>query len=341
MKTIVYLVFACINIILIFYFIFNKIINLPSHPKKQLSNSAYNTQAQAMGGVEIQAFNKTEMFRVILVTYAQNEPFTSSQQKIAETQSIRQDKSIDFIEQWNLGRVLQEFPQYKMHWTHEGRNGRPSCCFFKPVLMFDVMSRFKWGDWIIWIDSSRYFGDGVKSNLRKFIGVLHDLNLDVFPGVALCGISNVDNRCVSIETFQGMNVDTPKYWFAPHFQNNMFAFQKTPNNLNFMKEWKEMMSDLNFACASGSDDQAIFSILVTKFNLKFLNLCDFSTKLNEPHFQNLKNVDYVIEMVSTFNTSHVMKSQENFIMKWRTIGWSPFNCKLSQNNGYYEHAEVW
>ena len=161
--------------------------------------------------------------RVLLVTYAQNEPFVSSQQQIIKTQK---DNSVDFIEAWNLERITAEFPQYQKHWEYPGKNRRPSCAFFKPVVVSDIMTKSNDGDWIIWVDSSKYYVNGIKGNMRDFVATLDKLGLDAFPGVALCGIANVDNRCVSIKTFRGLQVDIPKYWFAPHFQNNFFAFKK-------------------------------------------------------------------------------------------------------------------
>jgi hypothetical protein len=306
----------CASTYLIFLFMF--------WPKTEIKSLAYNVS------------NLTLSYKVILVTYAQNDPFVSSQKKIIETQ---QGWSVDEIQSWNYEKIQNYFPQYHSQWKHPGKNGRPSCVFFKPVLMSSIMSQYNDGDWIVWVDSSKYFVNGITESMKSFVSALEKLKLDSFPGTALCGLANVDNKCVSIKTFNGMKADVPKYWFAPHFQNNFVAFKKNSMNLNFLNEWRTIMTDMDMACSSGSDDQAIFSILVTKFNMKFLNLCNFRHGLNNPDYQSLKDVDMVIKSVSDMNTSHVMNNQEEFISLWRGLGWMPFDCNMKETLGYYSHRQ--
>ncbi len=272
--------------------------------------------------------------KTFLVTYAENEPFTHSQQNIVKTQ---QNRSIDAIEVWNKRSLIERFPQYINQWNYPGLHGRPSCVFFKAVTVNDSMYRSSDGDWIVWVDSSRYFVDGIQESIGEFVRMLDTLGLDSFPGVALCGLANVDNQCVSAKTFRDLNVDIPRYWFAPHFQNNFFAFKKNKKNLEFVHEWTELMMDMNVACGSGSDDQALFSILVTKYNLVFLNLCNFEIELNNPDFQTLKNVDFVIKKVSKMDKSYVM-TQDSFVRQWRKLQWTPSDCTLKETSGYYSHA---
>jgi hypothetical protein len=275
--------------------------------------------------------------KVVLVTYAQNEPFLSSQKRIVESQLNK--GSVHSVEVWNLEKIKLAFPQYTEHWNHPGRNGRPSCVFFKPVLMKHVMAESNEGDWIIWSDSSKYFTNGIHGNMSSFVTILDELKLESFPGVALCGLANVDNGCVSIETFRGLKLDTPRYWFAPHFQNNFFAFKKNDVNQKFIEEWVQIMTNLDLACASGVDDQAPFSLLVTKYNLKFLNMCNFEIGLNTPNFQELKNIDFIVEKVLAYDISRVMHTQEDFLMQWRKIGWNPMDCRLGETSGYYSHNQ--
>ena len=272
--------------------------------------------------------------KTFLVTYADNEPFTYSQQNIIKTQ---QNRSIDVIGAWNKKNLIERFPQYIEQWNYPGLHGRPSCVFFKPVLVNDSMYRSNAGDWTVWVDSSRYFVNGIQESIGEFVRMLDKLGLDSFPGVALCGLTNVDNQCVSAKTFRDLHVDIPRYWFAPHFQNNFLAFKKNQKNLEFVREWTEMMMDMDVACGSSNDDQAIFSILVTKYNLLFLNFCNFEMELNNPDFQMMKNVDFVINKVSSMDTSYVM-TQDSFVRQWRKLQWTPSDCQLKETVGYYSHA---
>jgi hypothetical protein len=273
-------------------------------------------------------------YKIILVTFAHYEPFITSQQMIIKTQ---QNRSVDFIEAWGWDKLVSKFPQYNSQWNFPGTHGRLSCVLFKPVLMTDAMSRANDGDWIIWTDSSRYFVNGIQESMREFIAKLESLHLNSFPGVALCGLTNVDNRCVSTKTFRDMNVDIPRYWFAPHFQNNFIAFKKTDQNWAFLKEWSEYMIDMDVACGSGADDQSLFSILVSKYNLKFLNMCNFETHLNNPDYQSLKNIDFIIKMVSLMNESSVIHTQDDLMLMWRKLQWSPAQGNFDVISEYYPH----
>ena len=178
--------------------------------------------------------------------------------------------------------------------------------------------------------------------MRDFVVTLDKLDLDSFPGVALCGLANIDNMCVSKKTFRGLGLDTSRYWLAPHFQNNFIVFKKNPRNVKFLTEWRDCMTDMDMACASGTDDQALFSILVTKYKLKFLNMCNFDEGLNHPTFQALKNVDLVMEFVSLHvNSSRVMHDQSDFIYMWNHAAQrSPTNyVKVEESLEYYAHTQ--
>ena len=273
--------------------------------------------------------------KTILVTYADKEPFANSQKNILKTQ---QNKSIDIIEGWNPQTLMERFPQYMPQWNYIGLHRRPSCAFFKPVIVNDTMSSSNDGDWIVWVDSSKYFVNGIQESIGDFVNFLDKLGIDSFPGVALCGITNVDNLVVSTKTFKDLDVDIPRYWFAPHFQNNFFAFKKTPKNIEFIQEWTQLMMDMDVACGSQVDDQALFSLLVTKYNMPFFNLCNFETEFNNPDYQTLKNVDFVINKVYALGLSILMLTQDDFMRQMRKLKWTPSDGSWQEISGIYPHT---
>lgn len=257
---------------------------------------------------------------VILVTYAQYEPFLSSQRNLIASQ-LALDGSVDDIQAWTVELLHERFPNHSDVWGHEAF--RPGCAAFKPVVVRSAMVQAKEADWVIWADSSKHYTGGIHSNMKDFVRKLEELGVDSFPATALCGISNVDNGCVSAKTFRDMDLDLPRYWFSPHFQNNFFAFKVNKRNLAFMLEWEQYMLNIDVACGSRVHDQAIFSLLVAKYELKFLSLCDFGSTLHKPHYHELKNVDFVISRVMQMDKSSVMHSQDQFLRLWRNIQWAP------------------
>jgi hypothetical protein len=141
--------------------------------------------------------------------------------------------------------------------------GRPCCIAMKSFLVLEAMKKSNDGDFIVWIDSSKYF-HGIQGNISRFIHMMTSSHgLTAFPGTALCGLLNIDNGVVSEATFRAVWLNNPFYWFATHFQDIFFVFQKNKRNLQFMTEWTKYEMDTTLNCLSASDDQAIFLLLVT------------------------------------------------------------------------------
>ena len=246
---------------------------------------------------------------ILIVTYAQGEPYLTTQRQIVSAAKA----SSHYIYSWNLDTLSILFPQHNSVWNNEG-NGRPACVAMKAFVVELAMRHANPNDWIIWVDSSRWYLDGVLERYDVFVQRLIQSGLDAYPGTALCGLTNIDNGpLVSRETFRALGADRPKYWFAPHFQNNFFAFSKNQRTIGFMEDWKAYSMDLKINCASIVPDQAPFAVLVTKYSFPIVNLC---TGPNMPHFHDLKNIDFILSQDVIHVISDYDKFQQALSLDW-------------------------
>jgi hypothetical protein len=270
---------------------------------------------------------KTAASNVTMVTFAQNEPFVTSLRNIERC--VHEHNLADVFRGWTLETLSAAYPEYADVWSYPGRNNRPACDAWKPILILNAMNDSNYGDWVVWIDSSKYYPDGIQENIRDFVHKMDLHGIEVFPGHPVCGLMNVDASLISRETFKRMRADSPKYWFAPHFQINFVAFKKTQRNLAIINEWKDYNLDMEVACSSRVDDQALFSLLAIRHEIPFIHLCKFSeNSMMNPHPDILKNVDFVVSSFMKDNTLWTLQTADSIHQEMAAKGWSPRGCAV-------------
>ena len=240
--------------------------------------------------------------KIHLVTFGHNEPFETNGRNIVK--QVLQHTYADTARFWSMQDMKTEFPEHASIWDYikpDTPFKRPGCMAQKAALVLEVMvNRSQPGDWIFWTDSSKHYAT-FNVNLTAFVAHLETkLGLDQYPGTALCHLVNTDNSCgvlVQPAVFRAMDLDEPRYWFAPHYQNNFFGFKNTPRNQAFVREWKKYNLDMNVACSSHPNDQSIFSVLVAKYEMKAPYLCDGSKQWKSPDSHTLKNPEYVVNAI--------------------------------------------
>ena len=268
---------------------------------------------------------------VKLILYAQGEPYESSRNTIAR--SVQ--GSVDEVIVYDFDKLMNEFPEFANVWRHQGH--RPACAGWKSVLVYDAFKRAKYGDWIIWADSSKYFTNGIQANLKQFVARLENVSVDAYPGTALCGISNVDHYVIAEKTFELIEMDIPYFWYMPHFQDNFFAFKKNTANDLFLSDFVLYSTNMSISCESHTNDQAVFSLLVAKHRvaLPVFNLCDFGNgKMNTPHCDALKNVDFVVGRIES-GEAPLVDNIISLLLEWRRSGWTPGKCTASSCMNIY------
>jgi hypothetical protein len=239
---------------------------------------------------------------IIVVSYAQGEPYETTMQHLNE--SVVTVGNADKFIGWKKQDLMSQYADLNATWDFFSR--RPACMAMKSTTVLDAMETHDDGDWIVWIDSSKYFIEPLTEDLRKVVEVIEKSGHDAFPGVPLCLWANVDfYGLVDFEMFRRMDLNVPDYWFAPHYQNNMFIFKNTPRNRAFVAEWKMYNLMLDVSCLSHTQDQAIFSLLVKKYDLPAMNLC--SGRPDDPHTSELKNVNWVFRTLVNTLEVHLQR----------------------------------
>lgn len=254
---------------------------------------------------------------VHLISYAQGEVFERSGACIAE--SVRRHNLADTVTLWRYEDITTFIPHEVWNYTpRKIRYVRPACMAHKSrMLMYFLNQEYNSvanttsqinqgrsipplvaeGDWVFWADSSRHYPHGFKaqSNLRQFANILERRGLDAFVGMP-CGKNLRSKKAlrygdglVSLVVFEAMRADVPKYWYAPHYQNSFFGFRNNNRSRAFAQEWWSFNSDMYVACSSHTHDQAIFSLLVTKYGYKSM------LSLRTP--EALKDPNVVIELL--------------------------------------------
>ena len=231
---------------------------------------------------------------VIVVSYAQGEPYETTMQQLLES-ATSVGNANKFIG-WKKQDLMTQYADLNSTWDHFSR--RPACMAMKSTIVLDAMETHEEGDWIIWVDSSKYYLEPLTEDLRKVTEILEKSGHDALPGMPLCQLANVDFSLVDFELFRRMDLNVPDYWFAPHYQNNMFIFKNTQRLREFVSEWKMYNLMLDVACLSHTEDQAIFSLLVKKYDLAAFNLC--TNRADDPNTNSLKNANWVFrELLKT------------------------------------------
>jgi len=198
---------------------------------------------------------------------------------------------------------------------------RHLCLVVKSILVQRALNISDTGDWVLWVDSSKYFRDGITGSFNSFIHNLLGHSLVAYPGTVLCGLTNIDQGgMVSRTTFKSLYADRPRFWFAPHFQSNFFAFARNNNSDNFFKQWVAHSLNLDVSCASLVDDQAPFSVLVSKFNFPFVNFCRGQ---NDPDFQALKDVSRIL----SHNSSLRIETDYDVFLSSLNLNWDA-ECEI-------------
>ena len=123
---------------------------------------------------------------VSLVTYANGEPFVSTQRLLLRTASAA---GINRTVTWDRTTVE------KTAWGRRHLAGVPkaptapgcSTCAWKPYIILDELRQVRNGDWVLYADSSRYFAKGLSESVWPLVHHLstQKASFGMVPGMRL------------------------------------------------------------------------------------------------------------------------------------------------------------
>ena len=182
--------------------------------------------------------------------------------------------------------------------------------------------------WVFWIDSSQYFKGKIQTSVIRFTEVLDLMNLTALPGVPVCRMLNSDSGLVDNKVHEALQLTGDEYRKSSHYQDNFVAFKNTPENRAFITEWKQYNLDMDVAKASHTEDQEIFSLLVSKYQkqknlLPAFHICPakYDYKLS---CAAIKDSDVIRrKVIEAYDKGSPLPVyyREEFQALWRSKGW--------------------
>lgn len=216
------------------------------------------------------------MSKVHLLTYANGEPFESSQNNIIRT--IAKCTNLELvIWKYKLNDIIQK-PWYKyIEYLSAEQNipskGRRDGSYnaWKPWLVEEVYSKLDEGDVLYYVDSSQHHLDGFLYNIDNLIEVAK--HYKQIAGSCHPAENNITNSvCHNIDVWKFiLKNECREYLQKPHILNTWFLFTKNQINDLFIKDWsfysKQFLNNVPLISYHHTVDQSIFNILCYKYNL--------------------------------------------------------------------------
>ncbi|MCW5213274.1 hypothetical protein VU04_10245 [Desulfobulbus sp. TB] len=238
-----------------------------------------------------------------LVTYAQGEPFISSQRKLGETFLSYSEERFGIqmrIHEYNQDLIKNCFffgkiEHYKFSGT--GYSSQIYLWAWKPFVILEALEKAESGDVILYCDSSRY-------DLRGFIEspwVLYDAVLVTQRGVLTSGYSQylLNSQLRLFANYNAFVESTAlgvKHFYSPHVVASHLLVKKSEFSESFLREWAVLCEDQKKIMASRVPDQALLNSLIQKYQLDGIDITNSISNKMMPH-RELKSINFIIKAV--------------------------------------------
>jgi len=234
---------------------------------------------------------KSGNYSVLLVTYAQGEPFVSTQRKLIKT--AKAAGGVDTVVSWDF-RSLNSTAWARRHLSPLALRRWA----WKPFLILDALRRVRTGDFVVYLDSSRYIRRGFTHSILPLTNFLH-AEAEITAGAprgstygAIAGLRHALRNNAGI-FWNGRNVHEDhhtktkrcdlcdlvwhlglchdgdetccdRYYHAPHVQASYSVWQKGRFSLSFVHAWKAACEDEEVLKRCKWGDQSVLTLLATK-----------------------------------------------------------------------------
>ena len=241
---------------------------------------------------------KVAPYRVRLLTYADGEPFASTQRQLVAT--ARTVGGVDDVDAWNWAR-LNATAWATEHLLRPAKAwGRVARWVWKPFLILNALEALRPGDFVVYADSSRYFHKGFERSVLPLTNALHsDAAGTLRPPLGALGMVpglRLPQRNSNGGAFNGRNVHADHhnkvrrcdlcdilwhvglcrhsdeaccdlYFHAPAVQASYSVWQVNPHVLRFVRTWKAACEDFGVLSRAKWGDQSVLGLIVTWYSL--------------------------------------------------------------------------
>eukprot|EP00439_Symbiodinium_sp_Y106_P051237 s204_g6.t2 len=225
---------------------------------------------------------------VLLMTYASGEIFQQTQRLMDESLHIAE--IVDHLK-WNESE-WQSGERYDWYHRHDDVNF-PRGGAWKPYLIWQAFRQVKWGDWLIYHDSSRYYSQGFSSSVQPLLEWLEENReenpCECLPAVQMRATLEHEwtQKCVAAYGAQmpkaafevfcdvltrldlcGPERDTTcceYYWQQPTHQHSWSVWRKNRRSARLLREWAKWSENYNTLAQLPLVDQSLISLLFYRF----------------------------------------------------------------------------
>jgi hypothetical protein len=235
------------------------------------------------------------MSKLHFITFANNEPFFSTQnklistiQKYTEYEVIFHNHNLNTIKNYEWFGFLEELFQINGECYNWRRDGYYNA--WKPFLMKEVYQKINIHDILYYVDSSRHFLNGFEQSIDKFLNfILNDQKY--YIGSVSWNVNNNVKKCCDIlpvwtEIIQNKYL-CEMFINKPHLLNSHMAFTKNELCEKIINNWvyyiQKKLNNNPLITYHHTIDQSIVNIIAYKYNLKVFYKQDILHNDNKNH----------------------------------------------------------
>lgn len=237
------------------------------------------------------------MYQIHLITFANKEPFLKGQQILDSTYK---NGNISTHTMWNQYKIYEtEFYEKNKYIIETYKSIGFGLFIWKPYIILEKLHEIDYGEFIYYQDSSRYDFTGITCNIQPVCKYMELNNLELLPGflINICNKILIKSECIKYMGYYN-NQD---FLNKLHYQTSPMIIKKTPQTIKFIKEWLQyciipecIIKNVSYHQC----DQAIFNILLDKYNYKGLIYTD--SKVESKLYSNYWN-----KLLEHINSSNI------------------------------------
>lgn len=229
---------------------------------------------------------KIANYTIAYTSYAAGEPYSTTQKMHVKT--ARKVGGVDRTFPWSRAQLLQTAWGEKHLRFFYSKFSKHARWVWKPYVIWDALQRVEDGDFVVYMDASRFFKKGFTKSVIPLTNFLYAnrrgavdpsrLSFGMVPGLrlkernrshwfwplkcALCEILAVMGLCASVDD----DACCRHYWDAPHVQASFSVWQKNPLTLQFVRTWLTNCQDLEVIRRSKQGDQCVSTLIAIAYS---------------------------------------------------------------------------
>lgn len=230
-------------------------------------------------------------YNIHLITFANKEPFIKSQKILNSTYK---NCGISTHTMWNQYLIYNsKFYHDNINIFEKYKSIGFGLFIWKPYIILEKMKQISNDEFIYYQDSSRYDFENLNIDFNKICDFMNKNNIDIIPGFE---INCMNKLLIKEECLNYMQINNNDFLNKYHIHTSPMIIKKTLKTLNFIEDWLKycqipecIIKNTNFHQC----DQAIFNILLDKYNFKPILFSDNKEQSKKHTFFWKKIIEYI------------------------------------------------